>query len=781
MSQNQGNHQKTEGLAGQLRDTGRVILRSPALVRLAQWAIRFLLGAALAGGTVLGGAAPFGVALVGASGAGGEGFAALLGSVLGYLLCRGLEDGLRYAAAAILIFSVSFAFFDVKLYRKSWFMPVTAALLTGAARLITTAPHRWTTAAVAGLLGELTLVAAGVYIFRVAFSAWETPGEEGDTTLRQRVAIALLGVAVLLSLSELRLAGFLSLGRLLAVYGVLLAARAGGFGAGAAAGLVAGLAMDLSTGATPFYTMAYGLEGLLCGLLRRQGKVLFSLSGFWSTAALLLWNWELGGPPAVLYETALASLLFLCTPNPLLKRLAALFAGDGEPSRERWAAAEAGARLQATATAFSDLFSSLRAAFGKGMNTEDPAVIFDRAADRACRSCALRERCWQTGYSDTYTCLSDALPLLLEAGVAEPAHFPARFRDRCPHFSIFLGAVNTELAAHLTRRRYQAGLGDSRRAVCRQYGDVAQMLEETAQAMSVSVTAADTVRTRRLRQYLAGRGMNCQGLVYTDPAGRLRLQVEGRRAEELADGGAQQALEGLLALSLAAPKVDAAPRGKRVTYHQAPPFTALAGVAGRKKSGQGVSGDAAGWFKNEEETLYLLLCDGMGSGPDARREADLALQLLEKFLRAGVRPRLALMTLNEALALRGEETGGFSTIDLLELSLYTGAGTLYKLGAAPSYWKHGGSVTRLAGGSLPAGLIPDGRREPDQLPVRLDPGDCLVLLTDGVTAEGDQPLRAVLAEDGGDSPKALAEKLLSGRGDDDQTALVVRLGLRPGV
>ncbi len=73
----------------------RALGRSSPLVGWAQRAIRFFLAAALAGGQILSGCSPFGLAMVGASGAGSEGFAALMGATLGYLLSRG--PGRRWA------------------------------------------------------------------------------------------------------------------------------------------------------------------------------------------------------------------------------------------------------------------------------------------------------------------------------------------------------------------------------------------------------------------------------------------------------------------------------------------------------------------------------------------------------------------------------------------------------------------------------------------------------------------------------------------------------------
>lgn len=91
------------------RGTGeKVSVDATALMRFADTAIHFLLAAVLAGASVFGDYAPFGVALVGAAGSGVCGAAALVGACFGYMVLLGFADGLRYAAAAILTFAVGF-------------------------------------------------------------------------------------------------------------------------------------------------------------------------------------------------------------------------------------------------------------------------------------------------------------------------------------------------------------------------------------------------------------------------------------------------------------------------------------------------------------------------------------------------------------------------------------------------------------------------------------------------------------------------------------------------
>ena len=75
-----------------------------------------------------------------------------------------------------------------------------------------------------------------------------------------------------------------------------------------------------------------------------------------------------------------------------------------------------------------------------------------------------------------------------------------------------------------------------------------------------------------------------------------------------------------------------------------------------------------------------------------------------------------MKTLNAAMALRGAETGSFTTIDLLRVDLFTGEAGVYKYGAAPTYVKKGYSVSRITGTALPAGLTAGEGVSPDVTP-----------------------------------------------------------------
>ena len=171
-----------EGTRREKRGRG---LSVPMAMRLSDWAVRFLLSAVLAGAELMGGHAPFALALVGVCRPGAEGFAALLGAALGYLSFRGLIAGLRYIAAAMMVYAVTLALGEFELYRRPWFMPGVAAVINGVVGFVYQSAAGWGRGDWVGFATEVVLTAGSVYLFREGFDAWEKRRPGGAFSLTQ--------------------------------------------------------------------------------------------------------------------------------------------------------------------------------------------------------------------------------------------------------------------------------------------------------------------------------------------------------------------------------------------------------------------------------------------------------------------------------------------------------------------------------------------------------------------------------------------------------------------
>lgn len=213
-------------------------------------------------------------------------------------------------------------------------------------------------------------------------------------------------------------------------------------------------------------------------------------------------------------------------------------------------------------------------------------------------------------------------------------------------------------------------------------------------------------------------------------------------------------------------------RSVQVTPHEA--FTAAVGVSAHGRRGARISGDRGVCFHTDDGRLYAILCDGMGTGVEAAKEAESAVSILSGLIEAGLQPDHAMEFLNDMYILR--DTGCFSTMDVLELSLITGQGTLYKWGAAPSYIKSGSSVRKLGTAAPPPGLGVGSGGGAEVIRLSLWGGDLLVLVSDGAVSEETERL---LADFDGENVKELAVRLTglakAAGGEDDMTAAVLRL------
>ena len=184
------------------------------------------------------------------------------------------------------------------------------------------------------------------------------------------------------------------------------------------------------------------------------------------------------------------------------------------------------------------------------------------------------------------------------------------------------------------------------------------------------------------------------------------------------------------------------------------------------------NGDRCLWFAGPGCKYYLLLCDGMGTGPEAAFEARAAGDMLRRLLMAGYPAAYALRSINSLCALRGK--AGAVTMDLAQVQLDTGKVMLYKWGAAPSWLLSPNGAERIGRGGPPPGIsVGEYPETVDRLSLRH--GQLLVLLSDGVDPEVVAQQINQLTDE---PPGSLAAKLLeAGRsgGTDDTTAAVLRL------
>ena len=191
-----------------------------------------------------------------------------------------------------------------------------------------------------------------------------------------------------------------------------------------------------------------------------------------------------------------------------------------------------------------------------------------------------------------------------------------------------------------------------------------------------------------------------------------------------------------------------------------------------------MSGDCWDSFTDSKGFFHLVLSDGMGSGGRAAVDAIMTCSFVMKLCKAGFGFDAALRLINSALLCKaGDET--LATLDIACVDLYTGRMELLKAGAAASFLWRNGRTVMVGGSSLPAGILQGIQY--DRHTVRLQPGDVVILLTDGAMAVNDSWMREEISLCAQGEPEAVARRLAeaarrqNGLPGDDITVTVMRL------
>ncbi|HEY1855191.1 MAG TPA: SpoIIE family protein phosphatase [Solirubrobacterales bacterium] len=222
-----------------------------------------------------------------------------------------------------------------------------------------------------------------------------------------------------------------------------------------------------------------------------------------------------------------------------------------------------------------------------------------------------------------------------------------------------------------------------------------------------------------------------------------------------------------------------------------PPRIARVGggeVAGNVLPSYEVAGD---WFDvaENEDGIWISLADGLGGSTRAAASSAVALGALRASRRSGGTPPEALMvmhqTLREMPGPLAEMTALIARWDPLSRRLST-----YTCGHVPALLIHGHGDEELLDGGRSHGLGGRSTPNPSERSSRLDPGERLVLVSDGVVGTdhgqaglGEEDLRAAIREaqagSAADTVRSIHAAVLAASGGelgDDATAICLLAG-----
>lgn len=220
--------------------------------------------------------------------------------------------------------------------------------------------------------------------------------------------------------------------------------------------------------------------------------------------------------------------------------------------------------------------------------------------------------------------------------------------------------------------------------------------------------------------------------------------------------------------------------GILAVFKKCPLLDASFGVAQICKEGASISGDCHTLTKIDEGRFIVALCDGMGSGENAYKNSQTAIELFEAFYKSGLPRQSVLELANRILSVCAEDS--FSTLDCAVFDLNAGACDVIKIGASYGFLVTERGVKIIENTSLPLGVLEEV--SPNVCALSIKDGDMIVILSDGITDAFFSSTDTVdfLEKEVTLNPQTLADKLLNyaleqygGVAKDDMTAIVVKV------
>ena len=698
-----------------------------------------------------------------------------MGTLLAFLLNRGLEAGIVQICSVLVITAIHF----IDPFGDRRDEPVYRALVvTGAFMLFSCV---MTVAVPADMyvvsMRMINSLLAGCTVF-IAKTVVTTGKRRGFCDLTGMNG-AFAGMLYIVTVSVLASVNFFAInpGRALGVFVLLQAAKRYRSFGGAVVGALTACGVLVSDPCLARNTLLLATAGLICGAFVQFGQLAAVMSFMVSALISLVAVGVNGDTYRMFADIALGSVLFFIVPADRVKRIGKRISGFS--STPEMIGQTTAARLAMAGQTLGSIRRSLdmvTMTMDRSTAARTVSAEVKRCVCADCTSCRL---CFEK--NDGTDAAFEELRAVYESE-NELTCETVRERVPCCDRPELLAKAFCEMGRRILEDKAEnIRMRELRGMLTDQLLSMEEILDDLS-FRSSRVRAIDPGLSARVREQFVAMG--CKGVkvcVYVDEelCRRADVFVNGELDGDIVRLTA--AVGSLLDCDMGLPDISGEAGITRISFAELPAYQAEAAVFAASASGE-YSGDSCDIFDVGGSEKYLILSDGMGTGKRARLDSAFTVSLGRKLLTAGLSMSTVHRLVSTMLRVKGWEES-FATMDMLQIDLCGGCASLLKAGAVKSRLCRDGAVLPLGGTSFPAGILADC--PPDKCDIKLFDGDIILMTSDGA----DDETAELLARQTADRPTADIEELVhylgslalarrQGERGDDLTIMAVRIVLR---
>lgn len=262
---------------------------------------------------------------------------------------------------------------------------------------------------------------------------------------------------------------------------VLVAARLGGMGGGAAAGAMLGALSYVSVGSSIQEVAFVAVGGALAGAFRSLGRFGIAASFLLGDFLLAALRHHLGGMLRTVEEESLAAFLFLLLPTRFflwVQRTRGLVAAP-PPQSTVLSSRETVAKpmLVQAISQLSHTFNEM-AAVSDETDERRLARLLGTVSDNVCRGCNFHAVCWNGEFYKTYRTFVDVLALAELGKPLSVSDLAPELIERCPRQGELMVALGYVHLLHRHDAVWHHRLEETQRLISSQLKGIATVLEE---------------------------------------------------------------------------------------------------------------------------------------------------------------------------------------------------------------------------------------------------------------------------------------------------------------
>ncbi len=671
-----------------------------------------------------------------------------IGTAIGYLLCGQIDKTYRFAVVSIII-GLARYFLGKTFFSKydTYMVPTFAVLGVVAAYVL---PNIYTQPLIYDIIiwvAQIILAGASSLFFikTVNFISSANTDSAGSISFSIAYIIAIMGLCSVNIYN-------ISIGRISAFLGILISATVGGVAVSAIIGVLSGFAIGFSGNDISSYMTVCSIGGILSGLFANFGKI---GSSFTLAVACGFMGAYTGKLQEYLIEVAVATLVFIIIPKSWLKMLVSINKKDDSKDFQLLAEEKLLKAAQGL-TEVTDITNELAERLD-GLQKIDINSIYDKTALNICQNCPYCLRCWQKNFDDTVDSISFALHEAKKKNIVTENDFPDKF-VYCIKKKEMSEFITKEYLKYSAISKNKIKAERTRNIVNKQINSIANILTDISMSIN-DISFADEMKRASIEEMLTENNFEPLHVsCCTNKNGKLKVIVyipfykEGSMTPQLIC----TELSLLLMRNFTYPTVENNKNHCVLTFCEETTYTCKYGVYQKSLKDNVACGDSYTIFTQEHTKLNIVLSDGMGTGSNAAVDSKLTISLIKKLINSGISyPNITNIVNSQLMVKSGNEST--STIDGVQVDLYTGEMSLYKAGAAPTIIYRRGKIIMLDASSLPVGIL-DTATINEQKYI-LEENDILILMSDGVIIEDNEWITTVIENNINESLETMSENI----------------------